>query len=273
MIPSDPVDLDKPWRLWASIAVIGVLGFSIVMGFIVVPVIQGRDAGIDAFTAICRAVGILPGSPAASQPTSTASAQPVTQVAWSADLLRSLQNADLKAGAELAESCVGCHGQRGIAPDPVNPSLAGQSALAIYKQMHDYKSGAREHEVMTGIAQALDDRQILDVISYYASLLKEDLDPTTAEVLDEDIVQLVQRGDSSRDLPPCGSCHGRRAGGPIETPTLTAQNRGYLAQQLRFYRSAQRHNDIYHRMRSVAAKLTDREIDRLAAYYSTLLRE
>lgn len=52
-----------------------------------------------------------------------------------------------------------------------------------------------------------------------------------------------------------------------------AKRSGYLARQLRFYRSAQRHNDIYHRMRSVAAKLTDREIDRLAAYYSTLLRE
>jgi cytochrome c553 len=137
--------------------------------------------------------------------------------------------------------------------------------------LHDYKSGSRVHEVMTGIAQGLEDRQIVDVAAHFAASPRRDLDPTTAEVVDEDIVRLVERGDPARGLPACNSCHGFNAGGPMETPTLSHQNREYLARQLHAFRSDGRRNDIYTRMRSVAAKLTDREIDKLANFYATTL--
>jgi cytochrome c553 len=270
MKPAELREIDRPWRIWASIIIVSILAFSVVFGFLILPIVQGRAAGLDAFTAICRAVGILPGSPAVRQPTSEAKAQPTTQVAWSTDLIRSLgQPAPI--GAEVAQACVACHGERGIAADPRNPNLAGQSGVAIYKQLHDYKSGSRVHEVMTGIAQGLDDRQIVDVAAHFAASPRRDLDPTTAEVVDEDIVRLVERGDPARGLPACNSCHGFNAGGPMETPTLSHQNREYLARQLHAFRSDGRRNDIYTRMRSVAAKLTDREIDKLANFYATTL--
>src|SRR4051812_50178214 len=79
MTPAEPDALDKPWRLWASVAIISVLAFSVVFGFLILPVVQGRAAGIDAFTAICRAVGIAAGPPAAPPPTSTAPAGPPTR--------------------------------------------------------------------------------------------------------------------------------------------------------------------------------------------------
>jgi cytochrome c553 len=271
MTPADPETLDRPWRLWASIIITGGLAFSVVFGFLVLPVVQGYSAGIDPFTAICRAVGILPGSPAMRQPTSAAAAQPTTQVAWSTDLLRNLSR-PTPAGQEVAQACVACHGERGIAPDPQNPNLAGQSAVAIYKQLHDYKSGSRVHEIMTGIAQGLEEQQILDVAAHFAFSNRRDLDPTTAEVTDQDVIRLVERGDPARSLPACNSCHGATAGGPIESPTLLHQNKDYLARQLLAFRTAGRRNDIYTRMRSVAGKLTDREIDKLATYYATTLR-
>ena len=62
--PSDPHVLDQPWRIWASVAVLGIVLSGVVLGVLVIPVVQGRSAGIDAYTAICRALGILPGSPA-----------------------------------------------------------------------------------------------------------------------------------------------------------------------------------------------------------------
>ena len=68
MTPAEPDALDKPWRLWASVAIISVLAFSVVFGFLILPVVQGRAAGIDAFTAICRAVGIAAGSPVEWEP-------------------------------------------------------------------------------------------------------------------------------------------------------------------------------------------------------------
>ena len=60
-------------------------------------------------------------------------------------------------------------------------------------------------------------------------------------------------------------------GGPIETPTLSHQNKEYLARQLRAFRDGSRRNDIYTRMRSVAEKLSDREVERLATFYATTL--
>jgi cytochrome c553 len=270
MRPAELRELDKPWRLWASVIIVSLLAFSVVFGFLILPIVQGRAAGLDAFTAICRAVGILPGSPAVQQPASEGKAQPTTKVAWSTELIGMLGQ-PRPAGAEVAQSCAACHGERGIAADPQNPNLAGQSGVAIYKQLHDYKSGSRVHEVMTGIAQGLDDQQIVDVAGHFAASPRRALDPTTAEVVDEDIVRLVERGDPARSLPACNSCHGSNAGGPMETPTLSHQNREYLARQLRAFKDDSRRNDIYTRMRSVADKLTDREIEKLANFYATTL--
>ena len=270
MKPATFHELDRPWRWWASIIIVSILAFSIAFGFVILPVVQGWAAGIDAYTAICRAVGILPGSPAVQQPTSAATPVPTTRVAWSAELIGALGR-QAPGGAEVAEVCTGCHGQRGIASDPQNPNLAGQSAIAIYKQLHDYKSGSRANEIMAGIAQGLNDQQIIDAATHFASGTRRSLDPTTAEVIDQDIVRLVERGDPARSLPACNSCHGFNAGGPLETPTLSHQNREYLARQLHAFKSGARRNDIYTRMRSVAAKLTDREIDKLAQFYATTL--
>jgi len=270
MKPAELREIDRPWRLWASTIIVSLLAFSVLFGFLILPIVQGRAAGLDAFTAICRAVGILPGSPAVRQPTSTAKAQPTTQVAWSSTIMRSLAQRP-QAGAEIAQGCVACHGERGIAADPQNPNLAGQSAAAIYKQLHDYKSGSRVHDIMTGIAQGLDAQQIIEVATHFASSERRDLDPTTGEVVDPDIIRLVERGDPARGLPACNSCHGFNAGGPIETPTLSHQNREYMMRQLQAFKAGGRRNDIYTRMRSVAAKLTDREIDKLATFYATTL--
>ena len=268
MTGAEPEALDRPWRIWASIIIVAVLAFSVMFGFFVIPVIQGYSAGIDAYTAICRAIGIAPGAPTAPQPQSEAQPLPTTQVAWSPKLLRDLSR-PTQGGAEVATGCAPCHGERGIAPDPQFPNLVGQSAAAIYKQLHDYKSGSRTNDVMTGMAQALEDDQILEVSAHLASSTTHAVDPTTVPFVDAPIARLVERGDPARGLPACNACHGVTAGGPIETPTLSLQSQNYLAQQLHAFKSGDRHNDIYTRMRSIASMLTDQEIEGLAKFYAT----
>ena len=54
---------------------------------------------------------------------------------------------------------------------------------------------------------------------------------------------------------------------PIETPILAEQGQEYIVRQLKLYASGERRNDVYGRMRIIAAKLTPGEIDGLAAYY------
>src|SRR5207248_9218408 len=137
----------------------------------------------------------------------------------------------------------------GISPDSQYPNMAGQSAFAIYKQLYDFKNGARTNDLMAGVVQGLDDDQMADLGGHFSVLTKGTLDPQTATVDDPDIIRLVERGDPARGLPGCASCHGARAGGPIETPTLTGQRREYLVAQRPAYASGERHNDIYPRMR------------------------
>src|SRR5215210_5552751 len=110
----DPHVLDQSWRLWASITVLGVLLTGILLGVLIIPVVQGRAAGIDAFTAICRALGILPGSPAQPQPADRTPPTPVSQVIWTPDVLQTLGRANTQRGrAKALEVCFACHGEQG----------------------------------------------------------------------------------------------------------------------------------------------------------------
>lgn len=260
--------LDQPWRIWASIAIFGIVLSGVVLGVVIIPVVQGRSDGIDAFTAICRALGILPGSPARQQVTDRMPPTPVSQVVWTSDLLQILADAKPERGrAKAQEVCGACHGEQGVSPAPENPHLAGQSGAAIYKQLNDYRTGSRAHQLMTDIAKALDEPTLADVAAYYAAQPKRNPNPTTLAELSPAIVHLVELGDPSRNIPPCAACHRPGSGGPIEAPILAEQGQEYIVRQLKLYASGERRNDVYGRMRIIAAKLTPGEIDGLAAYY------
>ena len=260
--------LDQPWRIWASIAIFGIVLSGVVLGVVIIPVVQGRSDGIDAFTAICRALGILPGSPARQQVTDRMPPTPVSQVVWTSDLLQILADAKPERGrAKAQEVCGACHGEQGVSPAPENPHLAGQSGAAIYKQLNDYRTGSRAHHLMTDIAKALDEPTLADVAAYYAAQPKRNPNPTTLAESSPAIVHLVELGDPSRNIPPCAACHRPGSGGPIETPILAEQGQEYIVRQLKLYASGERRNDVYGRMRIIAAKLTPGEIDGLAAYY------
>lgn len=265
----EPAGSDRRLNRNAGILVGSALVLFAVVGFVVLPIVQGEPVGLGAWNAICRALGIQPGTPAVVAPESTATAQPVSEVAWTSSLINRLSAGTPAAGATVAETCVGCHGDlQTPQADPTFPRLAGQSALAIYKQLHDFKSGSRPSDVMGPITEGLDEQMMVDVSAYYASLAKGTLDPDSARTEDAATAELINRGSPSRGIPACVACHGSRSGGPIETPTLAGQNADYLAAQLRAYADGTRQNDVYGRMRSIAAALTPQEIDSLAAYYA-----
>ena len=46
---SEPHVLDQPWRIWASVAIFGIVLSGIVLGVVIIPVVQGRSDGIDAY--------------------------------------------------------------------------------------------------------------------------------------------------------------------------------------------------------------------------------
>lgn len=78
--------------------------------------------------------------------------------------------ADAAAGRQLATQCQTCHGIDGIAKIPIAPNLAGESQIYLEKQLKDFRSGARENEMMSVVAAKLTDEQISDLAAWYASI-------------------------------------------------------------------------------------------------------
>ena len=260
--------VDRLWRIWPSVAVLAIVLSGALLGVLIIPVVQGRGAGIDPFTAICRALGILPGSPAIPQIVSQNPPTPVSQVVWTPQVLRVLAEAKPELGrAKVQEVCAACHGEQGISVSPEFPNLAGQSGTAIYKQLNDYHTRSRANQFMTDLTKALDENTIAAVAAYYAGQPMRNPNPVTLSPAPDAIVQLVELGDPNRNVPPCAACHRHGAGGPIDAPVLSEQRQEYLTSQLKMFASGQRRNDVYGRMRGIAAKLTDDEINGLAAYY------
>jgi cytochrome c553 len=75
-------------------------------------------------------------------------------------------------GKARAQMCEGCHGivdYRTAYPEvyPV-PKIGGQQAAYIVKTLQDYRTGARKHPTMRGIAATLSDQDMADLAAYYA---------------------------------------------------------------------------------------------------------
>ena len=78
--------------------------------------------------------------------------------------------ADLAAGKEKAELCIGCHGEAGISQTENIPSLAGQPDQFVQWQLVFFRSGSRKNEQMQPIVEQIDNEDIRNLGAYFASL-------------------------------------------------------------------------------------------------------
>jgi cytochrome c553 len=74
-----------------------------------------------------------------------------------------------KGQAIAAQVCAACHAVDGSRGLPANPILQGQHPEYLVKQLHDFKSGARNNAIMKGFATTLGDQDMRDVAAFYAS--------------------------------------------------------------------------------------------------------
>jgi cytochrome c553 len=176
-------------------------------------------------------------------------------------LLGSPEPGDIGHGATLALRCTPCHGPTGISYAN-SPNLAGQYAVAIYKQLHDYKFGVRSNAIMTPMAEALSDSDMRQIAAYYSSLEK----PPEAR-LNKSPPPIVLFGAPMRNVAPCGSCHGD-IDHTLASPWLKGEPTAYLLQQLQEFAAGARSNDINGQMRAMARGMTPSEMQAAAQYYS-----
>ena len=166
-------------------------------------------------------------------------------------------------GATLALNCTMCHGAQGMSTSDA-PNLAGQYPEVIIKQLKDYQSGKRASPIMVALAKGLSDADIADLAAYYAYLPKARTAPTT---YDEALPALVRVGAPLRNIAPCVSCHGG-IDQKFGAPWLEGMPKGYLAAQIKAFRSGERGNDSEAQMRNVARAMTDQEIDEVSLFYA-----
>lgn len=260
--------LDRPWRIWASVIVVAAIAMGAMLGLVIIPAGQRENANLSMGHAMRRAAGLEAGSPAVAQPLSSAKSLPVSQVSWDPAIMQILVSGNTRRGATVAaRTCVACHGEKGISQSNI-PSLAGQSPHAIYKQLHDFRTGARANPQMTPVAKALQVADLASVAAFYAEASKEYAALGVRDLSgDLEIERLAREGDSHRRIPACLACHINGSGGPIETPVITGQTEEYILAQLNAYANHTRNNDVYGRMRDIAKKLTPEERARLARYF------
>ena len=152
-------------------------------------------------------------------------------------------------------ACFTCHGLDGAGDRVSVPRLAGLDAGHLQKQMEDYASGLRHDDAMTRVAARLDQRQRRAVAAYYADMAA----PASGEV-GAAPPAIWLRGDPSRDVPACATCHGPTGlGVGPGNPAVAGQPAAYVVEQVGRWKTGKRRNDPRGVMAQAVAGLTDAE--------------
>jgi cytochrome c553 len=198
-------------------------------------------------------------------------AEPASNIAWTPEMLNFVKQGNLNNGKQLAASCAGCHGEKGVSQMDAFPSLAGQLATYTYKQLRDYADGKRTHTLMNSVSAGLSEQQSADLAVWFASL-PEARHNTKKQKLEKAEV-LVAKGNGKKIIPPCFSCHGSNGQGEKQDiPALAGQQPEYFVNTLTEYKTGVRRNDVYSRMRLISEQLSEEDIKQLAQYYYQLRR-
>ena len=176
---------------------------------------------------------------------------------------------DLAAGeAKATQVCAACHtadGSRGLS---ANPILQGQHPEYLAKQLHEFKSAARKNAIMQGMAAPLTEEDIRNLSAFYASKQAKE-----GFARNKDTVALGEKiyrgGIAAKAVPACAACHSPNgAGMPAQYPRLSGQHAEYTKAQLVAFRQGERTNNG--QMATIAASLSDKEINALADYIAGL---
>jgi cytochrome c553 len=249
----------NPWVATSVGVTVAIALLSALAGLIWLPLAQPdlKLAGI--WDAICSAAGVPRAAPRGDQ---LAPDFKTSNVVMTPEMLRRPNPVSIGRGATLAQRCAICHGPQGVS-DANSPNLAGQYAAVTYKELNDFKTGARVNAVMSPFAVNMSNQDMLDLAAYYAYLPRV---PTSHADDNVPAPPIVVTGAPMRNIAPCGSCHGEidtKAG----SPWLGGQSAVYIKAQLTAFASGIRRNDISQQMRNVARHMTAEEIDQVARYY------
>jgi cytochrome c553 len=166
--------------------------------------------------------------------------------------------------------CAACHGTDGNSLIPINPSLAGQLPGYLYKQLRDFKSGARKNAIMAGMVAGLSDEDMRNLAAYFAA--QKPRPGVAHDAAAANTGQKVYRaGNAGSGLPACAGCHSPNGAGiAVQFPRLKGQHLDYMLTQLKAFRAGERDNDPSSMMRTIAGRMSDQDMQAVAEYIAGL---
>jgi cytochrome c553 len=251
--------LRNPWftvsvGITAAIAIVAGIA-----GFAWLPLEQQGERFRGVWEAICSAAGLVQNAPSAQI---VRADYPTTRVEIVPQMLQGASADSIGRGATLALRCTMCHGARGLSQADT-PNLAGEYPVTIYKELVDFKTGARASAVMAPLVANLSDEDMRDLAAYYAYLPR----PSDVRATSDVPPRIVANGAPMRGIAPCGACHGELDSKP-GAAWLEGQPAVYLRTQLGAFASGARRNDIGEQMRNIARRMTPDEIAAASRYYA-----
>ncbi|STY90911.1 Cytochrome c4 precursor [Moraxella bovis] len=195
---------------------------------------------------------------------------------------------DIEAGKAIVDAnCAACHGANGVSVAPAQPNLGGQNIKYLYKQLVDFKTGARKNGIMQAQLAGLTQQDLANVAGYYASQAPW-LPGYGNKATNVAAQKLYLGGDKSRGIIPCAGCHDPKGAGNgwAAFPRIGGQHATYISTQLKLFRAAGREDeglmaeqvrtndsakkDEKGMMQIVAAKLSDKDIKMLSEFISAV---
>lgn len=250
----------NPWFA-AGVGITGAMvALSLIAGFVLLPYATTGVQFSGLWDAICSAAGVPRAAVSTDAPKPAAT---TSTVVLNSQMFGPPDTRSVGRGATLAMQCAICHGSNRQGQVDT-PNLEGQPAAAVYKELHDLKTGARTNAIMGPFAVRLNEQDMFDLAAYYAYLPRQ---PGSHPDAAGSIPSIVSRGAPMRNIAACGSCHST-TDAKLGTPWLDGQSAVYLKTQLQAFAAGTRRNDISEQMRNIARQMTAAEIDESARYYA-----
>jgi cytochrome c553 len=129
--------------------------------------------------------------------------------------------------------CAACHGANGVPLDPKTmPVIWGQQANYLYKELHDYHSGARTSPIMSPVVKDLSLEDLRKIADYFAAKTwPANPAPAASALPPEGIAQ-------------CQLCHQPNFEGGAPAPRLAGLSYEYLIAAMRSFADDQRTNNL-----------------------------